>query len=159
MDVPHGHGKATTLAAALRADGMAAPAVIDGAVTGDLLVAYVRPQRAPVPRRGDVVVMGHRACHKRAGVRRAVEAAGCERRRRPAYSPDRNPIEEAFRQLKARRRAAANRTVRAVEDHLGALSTTFAPEECRNDFRSCGYPDATPTREPLLEHFALHSGK
>lgn len=149
MGVPHGHWKTTTFVAALRADGMTAPVVIDGAVTGDLFVAYVEQQLVPALRRGDVVVMDDLACHKRAGVRRAVEAAGCELRLLPAYSPDLNPIEKAFSKLKARLRAAAKRTVRAVEDYLGELSTTFAPEECRNYFRSCGYPTATPTREPL----------
>ena len=149
MDVPHGHWKTTTFVAALRADGMAAPTVIDGAVTGDLFVAYVEQQLAPVLRRGDVVVMDNLACHKRAGVRRAIEAAGCELRLLPPYSPDLNPIEKAFAKLKARLRAAAKRTVRAVEDYLGELSTTFAPEECRNYFHSCGYSAATPTREPL----------
>ena len=149
MDVPHGHWKTTTFVAALRADGMTAPVVIDGAVTGDLFVAYVEQQLVPVLRPGDVVVMDNLACHKRAGVRRAIEAAGCELRLLPAYSPDLNPIEKAFSKLKARLRAAAKRTVRAVEDYLGELSTTFAPEECRNYFRSCGYSTATPTREPL----------
>ena len=128
---------------------MTAPVVIDGAVTGDLFVAYAEQQLVPALRPGDVVVMDNRACHERAGVRRAVEAAGCELRLLPAYSPDLNPIEKAFSRLKARLRAAAKRTVRAVEDYLGELSTTFAPEECRNYFRSCGYPAATPTREPL----------
>ena len=149
MDVPHGHWKTTTFVAALRSDGMAAPTVIDGAVTGALFVAYVEQQLVPALRRGDVVVMDNLACHKRAGVRRAVEAAGCELRLLPPYSPDLNPIEKAFAKLKARLRAAAKRTVRAVEDYLGELSTTFAPEECRNYFTSCGYSAATPTREPL----------
>ncbi len=149
MDVPHGHWKTTTFVAALRADGMAAPTVIDGAVTGDLFVAYVEQQLAPALRRGDVVVMDNLACHKRAGVRAAIEAAGCELRLPPPYSPDLNPIEKAFAKLKARLRAAAKRTVREVEDYLGELSTAFAPAECRNDFTSCGYSAATPTREPL----------
>ena len=135
--------------AALRADGMAAPVVIDGAETGDLFVAYVEQQLAPTLRPGDVVVMDNLACHKRAGVREATERAGCELRLLPPYSPDLNPIEKAFSRLKARLRAAARRTVREVEDYLGELSTTFAPEECRNYFRSCGYPAATPSREPL----------
>ena len=149
MDVPHGHWKTTTFVAALRADGMTAPVVIDGAVTGDLFVAYAEQQLVPALRPGDVVVMDNLACHKRAGVRRAIEAAGCELRLLPAYSPDLNPIEKAFSKLKARLRAAAKRTVQAVEDYLGELSTTFTPEECRNYFRSCGYSTATPTREPL----------
>lgn len=149
MDVPHGHWKTTTFVAALRSDGMVAPTVIDGAVTGDLFVAYVEQQLAPALRPGDIVAMDNLACHKRAGVRRAVEAAGAELRLLPPYSPDLNPIERAFAKLKARLRAAAKRTVRAVEDYLGELSATFAPQECRNYLRSCGYPDATPTREPL----------
>jgi len=149
MDVPHGHWKTTTFVAALRADGMVAPTVIDGAVTGDLFVAYVEQQLVPALRRGDVVAMDNLACHKRAGVRAAIEAAGCELRLLPPYSPDLNPIEKAFAKLKARLRAAAKRTVREVEDYLGELSATFAPEECRNYFTSCGYSHATPTREPL----------
>jgi transposase len=147
--VPHGHWKTTTFVAALRADGMVAPTVIDGAVTGDLFVAYVQQQLAPVLRRGDIVVMDNLACHKRAGVRRAVEAAGAELRLLPPYSPDLNPIERAFSRLKAGLRAAAKRTVREVEDLLGELSATFDPQECRNYFGSCGYSAATPTREPL----------
>jgi transposase len=149
MDVPHGHWKTTTFVAALRADGMTAPVVIDGAVTGDLFVAYVEQQLVPALRPGDIVVMDNLACHKRVGARRAIERAGCELRLLPAYSPDLNPIEKAFSKLKARLRAAAKRTVRAVEDYLGELSVTFAPEECRNYFRSCGYSTATPSREPL----------
>jgi transposase len=149
MDVPHGHWKTTTFVAALRSDGMVAPTVIDGAETGDLFVAYAEQQLVPALRPGDVVVMDNLACHKRAGVRRAIEAAGCELRLLPPYSPDLNPIERAFSKLKARLRAAAKRTVSAVEDYLGELSATFAPQECRNYFTSCGYPDATPTREPL----------
>ena len=147
--VPHGHWKTTTFVAALRADGMAAPVVIDGAVTGDLFVAYVEQQLVPTLRPGDVVVMDNLASHKRVGVRRAIAAAGCELRLLPAYSPDLNPIEKAFAKLKARLRAAAKRTVRAVEDYLGELSVTFAPDECLNYFTSCGYSTATPDREPL----------
>jgi transposase len=149
MAVPHGHWKTTTFVAALRADGMVAPTVIDGAVTGDLFVAYVAQQLVPALRPGDVVVMDNLACHKRAGVRAAVEAAGAELRLLPPYSPDLNPIERAFGKLKARLRAAAKRTVPEVEDYLGQLSAAFAPAECRNYFRSCGYSDATPDREPL----------
>lgn len=147
--VPHGHWKTTTFVAALRADGMAAPVVIDGAVTGDLFVAYVEQQLAPVLRPGDVVVMDNLACHKRAGVRAAIEAAGAELRLLPPYSPDLNPIEKAFSKLKARLRAAAKRTIPEVEHLLGELSATFATTECRNYFGSCGYSSATPTREPL----------
>jgi transposase len=145
MDVPHGHWKTTTFVAALRVDGMTAPTVIDGPMTGDLFVAYVEQQLVPTLRPGDVVVMDNLACHKRAGVERAIQAAGCELRLLPAYSPDLNPIEKAFSKLKAGLRKAAKRTVPEVEELLGQLSDSFAPAECRNYFRCCGYPDATRT--------------
>jgi len=147
--VPHGHWKTVTFVAALRSDGMVAPTVIDGPVTGELFVAYVEQQLVRALRRGDVVVMDNLACHKRAGVRAAIERAGAELRYLPPYSPDLNPIENAFSRLKARLRADALRTIPAVEDRLGALSDTFAPEECLNYFRHCGYRDATHEREPL----------
>ena len=93
--------------------------------------------------------MDNLACRKRAGVRQAIEAADAELRLPPPYSPDLNPIEKAFAKLKSRLRSAAKRTIREVEELLGELSGTFAPAECRNYFRSCGYPTATPHREPL----------
>jgi len=89
------------------------------------------------------------ACHKQVGVRRAIEAAGAELRLWPSYSPDLNPIEKAFSKLKAKLRAAAKRTMEALWQYLGEVPDAFQPEECRNYFRSCGYPTATPTREPL----------
>jgi transposase len=147
--VPAGHWKTTTFVAALRADGMVAPTVIDGPVTGDLFVAWAEQQLAPVLRPGDVVVMDNLACHKRAGVRAVIEKAGAALRLLPAYSPDLNPTEKAWSRLKANLRAAAKRTIPEVEELLGELSDTFRPAECRNYFRSCGYPHATPEREPL----------
>ncbi len=146
--VPHGHWKTTTFVAALRTTGLTAPTVVDGAMTGDVFVAYVRQQLAPTLRPGDVVVMDNLSSHKRADVRDAIEAVGAELRFLPPYSPDLNPIEKAIAKLKARLRAAAKRTVRELEDYLGVLCDAFAPDECRNYFRSCGY-SATSAREPL----------
>jgi len=97
---PHGHWKTTTFVAALRADGLTAPMVIDGAMTGDLFVAYVEQILVPALRPGDVVVMDNLICHKRAGVEKAITAAGCTVRYLPPYSPDLNPIELAFSKLK-----------------------------------------------------------
>lgn len=145
MAVPHGHWKTTTFVAALRLGGLSAPTVVDGAMTGDVFVAYVSQQLVPTLRPGDVVVMDNLACHKRVGVREAIEAAGCTLRYLPPYSPDLNPIEKAFAKLKAKLRAAAKRTIAELEDYLGAVVDAFAPQECRNYFRSCGYPDATLT--------------
>jgi len=149
MDVPHGHWQTTTFVAALRCDGLGAPVVVDGAMTGDLFVAYVEQQLVPTLRPGDVVVMDNLSCHKRPAVERAIKAAGCELRLLPPYSPDLNPIEKAFSKLKAKLRAAAKRTVGELWRYLGEVLDEFHPAECRNYFRSCGYPAATLTREPL----------
>lgn len=149
MDVPHGHWKTTTFVAALRLDGLTAPTVVDGAMTGDIFVAYLRQQLVPTLKPGDVVVMDNLSCHKRAEVKTVLAAAGASLRYLPPYSPDLNPIENAFAKLKSRLRAAGKRTVGELEDYLGELCDAFAPDECRNYFRHCGYPDATPTREPL----------
>jgi transposase len=149
LDVPHGHWQTTTFVAALRCDGLVAPTVVDGAMTGDLFVAYVERQLVPTLRPGDVVVMDNLSCHKRAEVRRAIEAVGCELRLLPPYSPDLNPIEKAFSKLKALLRKAAKRTVETLWRYLGEVLDEFGPAECLNYFRSCGYQPATLTREPL----------
>ena len=144
MAAPHGHWKTTTFVAALGAGGMSAPSVVDGAMTGEVFEAYVRQQLAPTLAPGDVVVMDNLSAHKRAGVRAAIEAAGAELRYLPPYSPDLNPIEQAFSKLKARLRAAAERTLAGLWGLLGRLTDAFSPHECRNYFRNCGYA-ATPT--------------
>ena len=143
--VPHGHWKTTTFVAALRADGLTAPTVVDGAMTGELFEAYVAQQLAPALEPGDVVVMDNLACHKRPGVVRAIEAAGGRVLFLPPYSPDLSPIEKAFSKLKALLRKAAERTVEGLRALLGRVLDEFRPQECRNYFRSCGYRDATTT--------------
>jgi transposase len=144
MPVPFGHWKTTTFVAALRWDGLTAPVVIDGAMTGDLFVAYVEQQLAPTLRPGDIVVLDNLASHKRAAARAAVEAAGAELRFLPPYSPDLNPIELAFAKLKTLLRSAGKRTIDGLWAFLGQSLDAFAPAECRNYLRHCGYCDATP---------------
>ena len=146
--VPHGHWKTTTFVAALGVAGMAAPLVIDGPVNGDLFVAYVERVLVPALRPGDVVVMDNLSSHKRAGVRAAIEAAGCSLLYLPPYSPDLSPIEKAFAKLKALLRKAGERTVAGLWRFLGECLDAFSPQECRNYFGHCGYP-ATPTSKTL----------
>jgi transposase len=147
--VPHGHWKTTTFVAALRVGGLSCPLVIDGAVNGDVFVAYVEQHLAPSLRPGDVVVMDNLSSHKRAAVRAAIEAAGGALLFLPPYSPDLNPIELAFSKLKALLRKAGRRTVEGLWSFLGEAIDLFSPEECRNYFRHCGYSSATPTSNAL----------
>jgi transposase len=148
MDVPHGHWKTTTFVVGLRSTGLVAPTVVDGPMTGDVFVAYVRQQLVPILRPGDVVVMDNLSSHKRSEVRAVIEAAGASLRYLPPYSPDLNPIEKAFSKLKAKLRAAQKRTVPELEQYLGEVLDCFSPEECANYLISCGYA-ATSRREPL----------
>ncbi|MEO0822698.1 MAG: IS630 family transposase, partial [Pseudomonadota bacterium] len=94
--IPHGHWRTTTFVAGLRLSGIDAPMVIDGPINGEIFLAYVRRVLAPVLHPGDVVIMDNLGSHKSAAVREAIEAAGAELRFLPPYSPDLNPIENAF---------------------------------------------------------------
>jgi transposase len=136
---PHGHWQTTTFVGAVRATGFIAPLVVDGAVNGELFRAYVEKVLVPELRRGDVVVMDNLGSHKVAGVRRAIERAGCRLLYLPPYSPDLNPIENAFSKLKRLLRAAAERTADRLWAAIGRLLDRFTPRECRNYFRHCGY--------------------
>lgn len=137
--VPHGHWKSMTLVAALRIDRVAAPYVIDGAMDGPMFLAYVEQILAPSLEKNDIVFMDNLRPHKVDGVRQAIEAVGATLRYLPAYSPDLNPIEQAFAKLKAALRKGAARTVKALWKLIGKLIKTFAPEECANYFRHAGY--------------------
>ncbi len=137
--VPHGHWKTLTLVAALCIDGVTAPYVIDGAMDGATFVAYVEQVLAPTLAKGDIVFMDNLRTHKVQGVREAIAAVGATVRYLPAYSPDLNPIEQAFAKLKAALRKGAARTVTALIKLIGKLIKAFAPDECANYFRHAGY--------------------
>jgi transposase len=137
--VPHGHWKTLTLVAALRIDGLTAPYVVDGAMDGPSFLAYVEQVLAATLRKGDIVFMDNLRTHKIEGVREAIEAAGATVRYLPAYSPDLNPIEQAFSKLKMALRKGAARTVTTLLKLIGRLIKTFAPQECANYFRHAGY--------------------
>jgi transposase len=137
--VPHGHWKTTTFIGALRCDGLTAPMVVDAAVNGDIFRAYVEQVLVPTLKPGDIVVMDNLQSHKVDGVRAAIEAAGAELRYLPPYSPDFNPIEQAFAKLKTLLRRAEARTVETLWNAIGQLVDRITPQDCRNLFRNCGY--------------------
>lgn len=137
--VPHGHWKTTTFTGALRLTGMTAPFVYDGAMNGQVFLAYVDQVLAPTLEPGDVVVMDNLPAHKAAGIRDAIQAAGARLLYLPPYSPDFNPIENAFAKLKALLRAKAERTITALWDTVGSLIELFTPTECANYFKAAGY--------------------
>lgn len=136
---PFGHRHTTTFIAGLRATGVTAPLVLDGAMTGDAFRAYVEQFLAPTLSEGDVVVMDNLAAHKVSGIREAIAAVGATVFYLPPYSPDLNPIEQMFAKLKALVRKAAARTRDALWDVVGRLIQTITATERRNFITNSGY--------------------
>ncbi len=129
--IPHGHWKTTTFVADLRNSGMVAPMVLDGPINGVTFQAYVDQVLAPDPRPGDIVIMDNLGSHKRPGIRSAIEAAGASLLYLPPYSPDFNPIENAFAKLKALLRKAAGRTVDGLWNAIGRISDALLARRVR----------------------------
>lgn len=136
--VPHGHWKTTTFVGGLRLSGMTAPMVLDGPMNGIAFRAWIEQGLAPTLRPGDIVVMDNLPSHKVTGVRELVEATGATLRYLPPYSPDFNPIEQAFSKLKALLRKAAIRSIEALWNAIGRIVNAFPAEECRNYFAHSG---------------------
>jgi transposase len=136
---PHGHWKTSTFIAGLRDNALTAPAIFDGAINGELFLAYVEQVLAPTLSEGDIVIMDNLGSHKVAGVRAAIEAKGATLLYLPAYSPDLNPIEQVFSKLKSILRAKAIRSVDALWTALGAIADAVTPQECANYLRHTGY--------------------
>jgi transposase len=140
---PCGHWETHTVVAALRLDGLTAPAVFDGPIDEASFHAYIEQVLVPTLRAGDVVVLDNLIVHKHPQVQAAIEAAGAQVRFLPPYSPDFNPIELAFAKLKAFLRAARPRSFDEVTALVAAALKLFTPDECRNFVRHCGYRAAT----------------
>ena len=146
---PCSHWQAHTVVAALRLDGLGAPAVFDGPIDAPTFLAYVEQVLVPTLRPGDVVVLDNLAVHKHPAIRAAIDAVGASVRFLPPYSPDFNPIELAFAKLKAFLRAARPRHFDQVCTLVATALGLFTPTECRHYVRHCGYRAATPLPKTL----------
>ena len=136
---PGGHWQTHTVVAALRHTALTATAVFDGPIDNDTFRAYVEQVLVPALHPGDVVVLDNLAVHKQPEVRAAIEQVGAFLRFLPPYSPDFNPIEQAFAKLKAFLRRARPRTFDDVCTLIAAALHLFQPNECANYVRHCGY--------------------
>lgn len=139
VGVPHGHWKTTTFVGALTLRGFIAPWVLDGAINRTAFETYVAKVLVPDLRPGDVVIMDNLSSHKGPRVREMIDAVGAKLLYLPPYSPDFNPIENAFSKLKALLRKAAERTVSGLWSAIGRLIDLFPPAECANYFKAAGY--------------------
>jgi transposase len=140
--VPHGHWKTTTFVAGLRLTGLTAPMVLDGPMDRMAFLAYAQHILAPTLSKDDIVIMDNLPAHKGDEIRLIIERTGAKLVFLPPYSPDFNPIENAFAKLKALLRKAAERTVEGLWRTIGTLLDQFSPQECANYFAAAGYdPD------------------
>lgn len=139
MAVPHGSRVSTTLVLGLRSDGLVAPLIRRGAMTGAAFLAYVQQDLAPTLRPGDTLILDNLQAHKVAGAREAVAAVGARILYVPAYSPDFNPIEQVFAKIKALLRKAAARSEEALHRAVQRILRCFKPRECRRIIAAAGY--------------------
>ena len=137
--VPHGRWKTLTFVAALRCDGITAPCVFDQPIDALSFLAWVTQFLLPTLRRGDVVVMDNLSSHKNPAIRHAIRAAGALLLFLPPYSPDLNPIEQAFSKLKTLLRKENARTREQAEEGIGKLLKLVTPAECANYLQEAGY--------------------
>jgi transposase len=143
---PANRGENKTVLAALTLAGVGPLMRFDGALTADRFVGYVRHLLAPTLRPGQVVIADNLSAHHHPAVRAAIEARGARFLPLPAYSPDFNPIEEAFSKVKQHLRRAQARTDDAIRAATWAAFATITAADAVGWFTHCGYP---PTAQSL----------
>lgn len=146
--VPAASWRATTIISAIRADGLAAPLLFEGATDEAAFLTYVRAVLVPTLRPGDIVVLDNLAAHRVPAVARLLRQAGAGVWYLPPYSPDLNPIEQIWAKVKALLRKAAARTTATLWTAIGAALAAVTPEDCQGCIAASGY-HATPVREAL----------
>ena len=137
--VPQGHWKTMTFVAGLRHNKMVAPFVVDGPMTRATFLAYLERCLRPTLKRDDIVVIDNLPVHKGVAVENAIKTARARLLYLPKYSPDLNPIEQAFSKLKALLRKAAERTIPGLCRRIRKLIAAFTARECANYFAHAGY--------------------
>jgi transposase len=137
--IPRNHGKNTTLLTSLHQGGMGPSMAVEGATTSRVFETYVERLLAPALQAGQVVVMDNLRAHKPKRIRELIEERGCELIYLPPYSPDLNPIEEAFAKLKHILRKTCARTKDALIEAMGRALGAVSTEDVRGYFVHCGY--------------------
>ena len=136
--VPLGTWETITFVAALRHDKMTAPMVIEGAMTGEMFLAYVEQCLVPTLRRNDIVVMDNCRVHMAPAIREAIEKARATVRYLPQYSPDLNPIELPYSKFTTFLRKVAARAVPALYRTIRSFIPQLTSSRICQLFQSCG---------------------
>jgi transposase len=146
--VPKNWGDNVSVVGSIAVDGRMTTMSIIGSVDADAFVIYVKQILVPSLRVGDVVVMDNLSAHKDQRIRSAIEACGAELEFLPPYSPDFSPIEPCWSKIKTALRAAAARTIDALDNALTAALASVSSSDARGWFLHCGY-ESKPNCNPL----------
>jgi transposase len=138
--VPYGRWDTMTFLAAMRHDRIDAPWLLEGPIDSESFRTYVEKVLTPALKPGDIVVMDNLASHKAS--RLLIRAAGAKLFFLPKYSPDLNPIENAFSKLKHLLRKAAARTQDAICAAIAQILTALTPKDLASFFTNAGYGPA-----------------
>ena len=146
--VPRNHGHNITCLAAISAMGVTAPCVFERSLDGPLFAQWVTEWLLPAVPQGTTIVLDNLSVHKNAAARAAVDAAGCRLVFLPAYSPDFNPIELVFAQLKTHLCGVGARTFETVMEAIGQGLDQVTPAHLQAYYRHCGYPVPKEPSQP-----------
>jgi transposase len=136
---PRNWGKNVTLLASITSGGVGPCLAVEGSTTREVFEAYLEGVLAPTLSPGQVVVMDNLCAHKGGRVQEILERAGCELVYLPPYSPDFNPIEQAFSKVKGLVRRAEARTREALIEAMGRALSALSAMDARAFFDHCGY--------------------
>jgi transposase len=137
--VPAGHWRILTVLAALTTQGVLASMTIESPTDGDVFLAFLEQVLAPKLEPGHIVILDNLAAHKIPAVRPLIESRGAQLLYLPPYSPDFNPIEQAWSKLKQQLRGVKARVLEHLELAVAEAITTITPANARAFFRHCGY--------------------
>lgn len=137
--VPGGHWRTLTLLGAISVSGWVAMMTIEAPTDGDVFLAFLEQVLCPQLRPNHVVVMDNLGAHKVDGVRDLIQATGARLLYLPPYSPDFNPIEKCWAQVKQHLRAAKARSLLTLEQAVTHALSALTPYQARSYFRLCGY--------------------
>jgi transposase len=139
FEIPRNRGTNTTLLSSMSLEGMGPSMAIEGSTTKEVFEAYIEHFLAPALKSGQIVVMDNLSAHKGERVRRLIEDRGCTLLYLPPYSPDLNPIEEAFSKIKQLLRAIGARTKEALVEAIGKVLDMVSVHDTKGFFTHCGY--------------------
>jgi transposase len=137
--VPRNRGKNTTLIASMSLSGMGETMCIQGATDAKAFEVYIEHFLAPTLSEGQVVVLDKLGAHKPQRIRELIEEKGAELVFLPSYSPDLNPIEQAFSKIKNILRKLAARTHEALLEAMEEALSKVTPDDAAGWFDHCGY--------------------